>query len=200
MKGKLAEDVEKAAKVIASGGIVAFPTETYYGLAVDPFNEKALVKLYQLKNRQRSKPLLTLVAHEQDLGLLVDHIPEPLQPFLGLWPAPLTLVFPGLVTLPEQLTGGTSTIGVRISSHPVATALLLACKKPVTATSANVSGAPPCNTAKLVHEQFGDRLDYILDGGETPGGLGSTLIGLQGNKPVVIRDGAMPQALFQDFL
>lgn len=200
MDNDLLKDVEKAAEIIAAGGVVAFPTETYYGLAVDPFNETALAKLYCLKKRQHSKPILTLIAHQHDLQLLVDHVPDALRPFMALWPAPLTLVFPGHHALPVQLTGGSATIGVRISSHPVATALIRACGFPVTATSANVSGAKPCCTAALVKEQFGDALDFILDGGTTPGGSASTVIGLRGDKPFIIREGAVPPDVLQNLL
>ncbi|MDA3970185.1 MAG: L-threonylcarbamoyladenylate synthase [Desulfobulbaceae bacterium] len=194
------KDVEKAAEIIAAGGVVAFPTETYYGLAVDPFNETALAKLCRLKKRQQSKPILTLIADQHDLQLLVAHVPDTLRPFMALWPAPLTLVFPGHHTLPLQLTGGSATIGVRISSHPVAMALIRACGFPVTATSANISGATPCRTAALVKEQFGDALDFILDGGATPGGSASTVIGLRGDKPFIIREGAVPPDVLQDLL
>jgi L-threonylcarbamoyladenylate synthase len=194
MDQTLQHDVEKAAKIIASGGVVAFPTETYYGLAVDPFNKEALVRLYQLKKRQRTKPLLVLIAQPGDLDLLVDTVPPVFEPFIELWPAPVTLVFPALSFLPLQLTGGTATIGVRISSHPVATALVRACGFPITATSANISGMTPCHQPDLIKKQFQDRLDYILDGGETPGGAGSTLIGIKNSKPVILRDGVFSVA------
>lgn len=196
----LLKNVEKAAAIIIAGGVVAFPTETYYGLAVDPFNETALAKLYRLKQRHQSKPLLVLIAHQHDLPELVDHVPAPLRPFMALWPAPLTLVFPALPALSPRLTGGSATIGVRISSNPVANALIRSCGFPITATSANISGAPPCCNAALVKEQFGDQLDFILDGGATPGGSGSTLLGLRDNKPFIIRDGAVPSHDLQDFL
>ena len=188
----LQNEVEKVATIITAGGIVAFPTETYYGLAVDPFNEEALKGLYRLKNRQQSKPLLTLIAQCSDLDILVNKVPTVLEPFMAFWPAPLTLIFPALHSLPAQLTGGTATIGVRISSHPVATALVKACGFPITATSANISGMTPCHQPCLIKNQFKDQLDYILDGGATPGGAGSTLIGVKKNKPVILRRGVFP--------
>lgn len=196
----LLEKVERAAAIIKSGGVVAFPTETYYGLAVDPFNETALAKLYRLKQRKASKPLLTLIAERNDLTLLASRVPKAFLPLIALWPSPLTLVFPGLESLPSQLTGGTATIGVRISSHPIATALIHACGFPLTATSANISGQTACHKPQLVKEQFGAELDYILDGGATPGGLGSTLVGLEGQRLVVLRDGALPRDAFADLL
>ncbi len=196
----LLEKVERAAAIIKAGGVVAFPTETYYGLAVDPFNEAALAKLYRLKQRKASKPLLTLIAHRRDLGLLVSHVPDAFLPLMALWPSPLTLVFPGLLSLPRQLTGGTGTIGVRISSQPLATALIRACGFPLTATSANISGQTACHKPQLVKDQLGDGLDYILDGGATPGGLGSTLVGLDEQRLVVLRDGALPRDVFADLL
>ncbi len=200
MMDALQEQVEKAAALILSGGIVAFPTETYYGLAVDPFNPDALNRLYTLKKRHRAKPVLTLIATTKQLDLLVSSVPDTLVPFTTLWPAPLTVVFPAHKSVASQLTGGTQTVGVRISANPIALALIKTCGIPITATSANISGHTPCHTSTMVADQFGQRLDFILDGGVTPGGAGSTLIGLKDNKPIILRDGIMPRASFEQFL
>lgn len=171
-------DLSAASRVISQGGVVAFPTETYYGLGVDPFNAEALSRLFAIKARPVEKAVLVLIRDRQQLPLLAAQMVPVFQPLLDrFWPGPLTLVFPARPDLSKLLTGGTGTVGVRVSSHPVAARLLSAYGGPVTATSANVSGQPPATTAAQVKAQFGNAVDCILDGGPTPGGPGSTLIG-----------------------
>ena len=186
-------DLLAASRVIARGGVVAFPTETYYGLAVDPFNANALARLFAIKERPSGKAILVLIHSRQQLVLLVEQVEPAFRPLLDrFWPGPLTLVFPARPELSKLLTGGTGTVGVRISSHPVANRLLAVCGKPVTATSANISGRPPATTAAQVKAQFGDAVDFILDGGETPGGLGSTLVGCgDDGRCLLLRDGVV---------
>lgn len=185
-------NLREAVAVVAGGGIVAFPTETYYGLAADPFNEEALARLYALKQRSQHKPLLTLLPNLAAISSLVSHVPPCLTPFMELWPAPLTLVCPALPTLSPLLTARTATIGVRLSPHPLAHQFLTLLGQPVTATSANISGQAPACSAPEVAQQFGGQLDYIVDGGHCPGGLGSTLIGCLAGKPCLLRAGVVP--------
>jgi L-threonylcarbamoyladenylate synthase len=188
-----AEALAKACDTLRAGGVVAFPTETYYGLAVDPFNPAALARLFALKGRSADKPVLLIVDDPSQLADLAAEIP-PLFAFLmqKFWPGPLTLVFPGVPSLPEMLTGHQSTIGVRISSHPVAQQFVRAYGRPITATSANFSGHPAAVTAGEVREQLGPELDMILDGGETPGGQGSTLLGYEEGRIRLLRAGVIP--------
>ncbi|PLX47827.1 MAG: threonylcarbamoyl-AMP synthase [Desulfobulbaceae bacterium] len=185
------ESLQEAATVIRQGGIVAFPTETYYGLAVDPFNEAALARLYEVKQRPEHKPILTLISRRDQLLQLVESVPACLLPLMDLWPAPLTLVFPARRGLSSLLTAGTNTIGVRISPHPLAQQFVGLCRQPLTATSANLSGSPPATTAAEVADQFADSLDCIIDGGTTSGGAGSTLVGCQGRRLVLLRRGVL---------
>lgn len=186
------EGLARACEILRAGGVVAYPTETYYGLAVDPFNPAALARLFALKGRSPDKPVLLIIDNSSQLSGLVSEIPPvftiPMQQF---WPGPLTLVFPGAVSLPEMLTGYRGTIGVRVSSHPVARELVRAFGLPVTATSANLSGYPPAITAGGVREQLGGKVDAVIDGGETPGGLGSTLLDCCEGKLRLLRDGAI---------
>lgn len=184
-----ASDVDKAVDVIRRGGIVAFPTETYYGLAVNPFDRVAVARLFALKKRPSAKPLLMLIADEAQLRRLTPAIPSLYMPLLDFWPGPLTLVFPALSTLSPLVTGDTGTVGARISSHPLAHQLVSRVGHPITATSANISGRPPTTSAAEVASAFGADVDFILDGGQTPGGKGSTLVGLLGRELVLIRDG-----------
>lgn len=185
------QSLQKAATIIRQGGVVAFPTETYYGLAVDPFNEAALARLFRVKKRSGQKPILTLISCLDQLLELADHVPPCFAPLIKLWPAPLTLVFPARPALSARLTAGTGTVGVRISPHPLAQHFVEICGQPLTATSANLSGRAAATTAEQVAQQFGDSLDYILDGGKTPGGVASTLVGCKDERPVVLRAGAM---------
>lgn len=202
MSGPVAIDAASLARAVAilrSGGIVAFPTETYYGLAVDPFNPRALDRLFAVKRRPRAMPILVLVSGVEQLDLLASELPPM---YAGLirrfWPGPLTLIFPALATLPAQLTGGTGTVGIRRSPLSAANRLLTAFGGPITATSANLSGRPAALTADEVHRVFGDRLDCILDGGATPGGSGSTLVGIRDADLHCLREGTIPFAQVRD--
>jgi L-threonylcarbamoyladenylate synthase len=191
-------DLNRAVSVLNGGGVVAFPTETYYGLAVDPLNPLALNHLFSLKQRAITKPILTLVDDRKSLSSLVQNIPILYEPLMEeFWPGPLTLIFPARLNLPTLLTAGTSTIGVRQSSHPFARQLLRAFGRPLTATSANISGRAAAVDAYEVKAQFGAKIDMVFDGGKTPGIVGSTIIGLEGDKLTLIREGVIP---FTDIL
>lgn len=182
--------LERAATVLLQGGIVAFPTETYYGLAADPFCEPAVSRLFQVKRRPALKPLLLLIDRIEQLQEVAAEVPAQYQELMErFWPGPLTLVFPARKELPAVLTGNTGTIGVRISPHPVARELIRMTGRPLTATSANFSDLPPARTAREVQTMFQNSLDYILDGGETAAGLCSTVVGLEGGRMVLFRRG-----------
>jgi len=186
-------DLNRAVAVLNNGGIVAFPTETYYGFAVDPFNPMALNHLFTLKQRDTAKPILTLVDDRKSLSVLVHEVPIVyLQLMEKFWPGPLTLIFPARIDLPTLLTGATGTVGVRQSSHPFARQLLRAFGKPITATSANISGRDAAVDAHEVRSQFGSRIDMIFDGGPTPGKTGSTIIGVEESRIKLIREGVIP--------
>lgn len=184
------EDLSRAVAVLNSGGVVAFPTETYYGLAVDPLNPLALNHLFTLKQREISKPILTLVSDTGSLSFLVREVPDIYIPLMErFWPGPLTLVFQAKLNLPSLLTANTSTVGIRQSSHPFAQQLVNAFGRPITATSANISGRHAAIDAQQVRTQFGSKVDLIFDGGRTPGVIGSTIIGQSNNNLKLIREG-----------
>jgi len=184
------DHVDQAVAVLGQGGLVAFPTETWYGLAVDPFNEQALARLFAVKKRPADKPVLVLIAHRAELDRLISAVPPLYHDLMQrFWPGPLTLVFPARDDLPGQLTAGTGTIAVRYSPHPLACALIDRFGGPVTATSANLSGQPACATAADVHDVLGPALDMILDGGTTPGGKGSTIVCCRQGQLVCLRKG-----------
>lgn len=195
------EALAKACAILRAGGVVAFPTETYYGLAVDPFNQAALSRLFALKGRAVDKPVLLIIDNPSQLFGLVAEVPSPFSILMEkFWPGPLTLVFPAVASLPEMLTGYLGTIGVRVSSHPVARQLVRAFGRPITATSANLSGHPAAVTASGVREQLGAEVNAVIDGGDTPGGQGSTVVGYQEGKVCLLRAGIIPFAEIETVL
>jgi len=182
--------IKKAAQVILQGGIIAFPTETFYGLAADALNEAALRKIFRVKKREEGKPLLLLIADLSWLKGLVQNI-SPLAERLmeKFWPGPLTLVFKASPQLSSLLTADSRKIGIRLSPHPVTQALVKAVGRAITGTSANLSGQPGILTAREVHQSLGEGLDAVLDGGKTPGGPGSTVLDVSDPSPRMIREG-----------
>ncbi len=193
--------IRKVGRIILQGGVAAFPTETFYGLGADARNEEALKKIFQIKGREENKPLLLLIADREWLSELARNI----RPLAGrlmekFWPGPLTLVFESSPRLSDLLTGGTGTIGVRFSPHPVAQALVQAVGGAVTATSANLSGQPSASVAGEVFRAIGDRVDAVLDGGQTAGGLGSTVLDVSSQVPRIVRQGVLSRAELAPFL
>ncbi len=187
--------IREAVRVVRAGGVVAFPTETCYGLGVDPFNNQALARLFAVKGRQRLKPVLVLVRDREQIDRLATSVPPPFLPVMArFWPGPVTLVFPARPGLPELLTGNTGTVGIRRSPHPCAARLLERLGSPLTATSANRSGAAPARTAGEIKAAFGRDVDLVLDDGATPGNLPSTLVGCRNGRLVCLREGAIPFA------
>jgi L-threonylcarbamoyladenylate synthase len=181
---------ERIHQVIAENGLIALPTESFYGLAVTPYNEQALARLWQLKGRSKGKPILVLIGEESQLGLLVQTIPPAATVLMNaFWPGPLTIVFPAAFGLSDAVTAGTRSVGIRFSAwQPLCE--LLQRVGPLTGTSANREGMPPPTTAIEVRHYFGDALDLIVDAGPTPGGRPSTVIDVQG--PIrIIRAGAI---------
>jgi L-threonylcarbamoyladenylate synthase len=193
--------IEKAAQWILQGKVVAIPTETFYGLGADPLDGEALQKIFRVKERDGNNPLLLLVADRTWLPGLVKNIPPRAGPLMErFWPGPLTLVFEASAHLPPLLTANTGKIGLRISSHPVARALVQVVGRAITATSANVSGQPSASQAREVFQSLGKKIDAILDGGKTPGGFGSTVVDVSGVSPRIIRQGAIALAELAPFL
>ncbi|MGB3224750.1 MAG: L-threonylcarbamoyladenylate synthase [Desulforhopalus sp.] len=198
ISGVLSKSLDIAVSHLRNGGIVAFPTETYYGLAVDPDCDLAVKKLFKVKNRSDDKPLLLLIDEKTQLNSIVETIPLVYLPLIKkYWPGALTLIFSAGKSLNRQVTGNTGTVGVRISPHPIAQELVKRMGKPITATSANISGFPPAQTAQDVLEMFGPKIDYIVDGGETDGGLCSTVLTQLQGRLHIIRAGQIE--LSEDF-
>ena len=196
-----AQGIEKAAQIILQGGIVAFPTETFYGLAADALNARALQKIFRIKGRKERNPLLLLIADQSWVPGVARKM-SPLAECLmeKFWPGPLTLVLEALPHLPAILTANTGSVGLRVSSHPVARALVLAAGRAVTGTSANLSGQPGVATAQEVFRALGGKLDAILDGGKTAGGLGSTVLDVSAIPARIIREGVVSRGELAPFI
>jgi len=185
--------------VIQNGGLIAMPTETYYGLGTSPFNAGAVDRLLQVKNREDGKPILVLIGDIDQLPLLVANLPHVGHILAeAFWPGALTILLPAHPALPRNLTGGSGLVGVRLSSCS-SLAELLKQTGPVTGTSANRSGNPPLTTAEQVQRELGHEIDMILDAGRTPGGLPSTVVDVR--EPVrLVREGAIPRQTIRNVL
>lgn len=185
-----AAGIEEARRLLAAGEVVAFPTETYYGLAADARDEAAVAKVFAAKERP-ADVAVALIARDLDAvrALASGELPRAAVDLAAaFWPGPLTIVIRAASSVPVALTAGTGTIGVRLSPHPVAAALAEAF--PITATSANVSGRPALRTAAEVAAEL-PGIALVLDGGETPGGLPSTLVDVTADPPRIVRAGAV---------
>jgi len=184
--------VAEAARVLRAGGLVVFPTETFYGLAVDPRNEEAIERLFAVKKRDRQKPILLLISRLEQLQEIVVEIPAAYQSLMRrFWPGPLTLIFPARPHLPPVLTAGTGNIAVRQTSHPLARQLIDAFGFAITGTSANISGQPPVSELAFLAADLTAAGAMPLDGGATPGGLSSTIVGIDNGGLTVRRQGAI---------
>ncbi len=184
--------VREAADVLRRGGLVAFPTETFYGLGAAALDAAAVRRVFEVKGRPSSMPLLVLVDSAARLRHVAIDVPERARTLMDRhWPGALTLVFRAAPQLPAELTAGTGTVGVRVPNHRVARALVSQLGLPVTAPSANPTGGDPPTTADGVLAYFRDVLDLVLDGGPTPGGAPSTVVDVTVDPPRVLRQGAV---------
>jgi len=188
------QQIELAIDILKSGGVVAFPTDTVYGLGANPSNEQAVEKIYRVKKRARNRPLPLLLADKSDLTRVATVVPEVAWRLAEhLLPGGLTLVLRKSAWVPSAVTAGGGTIAVRIPNHHIPIALIQGLGTPLVGTSANISGKPSPLTANEVHEQLGEEVDLIIDGGECPGGIESTVIDVSGEVPTIIREGAVSQ-------
>jgi L-threonylcarbamoyladenylate synthase len=187
--------VREAAGVLRRGGLVALPTETFYGLAARALDPAAVARVFALKGRAASKALLVLVDGEAMVERVAAEIPPRARELMARhWPGALTLVLRARADVPVDLTGGGGTIGVRLSPHPVARAVVGALGEPVTAPSANLADAAPPTTADGVLRAFPSGVDLVLDAGATRGGPPSTVLDVTVEPPVVLRAGAVTVA------
>jgi L-threonylcarbamoyladenylate synthase len=182
----------RAVEILAGGGIIAYPTETFYGLGADATNKKAIEKIFAAKGRNFKNPISLIIGQTDDVYSLVQGVPETAKKLMAaFWPGALTIVFLAADKVSPMLTAGSGKIGLRVSSHPIALTIVQILKRPLTATSANLSGAPECTRAFEIAEQIGDKIDAIVDLGDTPGTKGSTIIDVTCDPPVILREGVI---------
>ena len=190
----LTDEITKAAKIIKSGGLVAFPTETVYGLGADALNPEAVKKIFIAKGRPQNKALILHVHEIEQAAGLVEMNDAAMRLAEKFWPGPLTLVLPAKEIVPSVTRAGLSTAAVRMPDNPTALALIKASGTPIAAPSANISGRPSPKDAESVRRDLGDRIDMILDGGRVTVGIESTIVDLTvPSRPVILRLGAISE-------
>jgi len=186
------DSVKTVASAIRGGGVVAFPTDTFYGLGVDPFNEQAVKRLFEAKGRPANSPVPILITSLVDLPLVASEVPDgALALAEAFWPGALTLVFRAVDQLPDVVSAGAGTVGVRVPDHAVPREIARALGGPITGTSANISGEPPMKTATEVKAAFGDALDLIMEGVCGAHEAASTVVDFTVTPPQVRRHGAI---------
>jgi L-threonylcarbamoyladenylate synthase len=182
--------IGRAEAVIRAGGVVCFPTRCLYGLGADAFNPEAVERVFEIKQRPADMPLLVLISRSAQLAELAERVPPMAQLLMErFWPGRLTLVLEARQQLPPRLTAGSGKIGIRLAAHPVARALAEAVARPITGTSANRSGGSGCRQIAELDPGIARQVELILDGGPVKGGVGSTVVDVTGDAPVVIREG-----------
>lgn len=187
---KKADDLADAVAALRRGEVIVFPTETLYGLGADALNAAAVGKVFQLKGRDPANPIPVLVADREMLGVLVKEIPPLAEKLMArFWPGPLTLVLPARSDCPRPLLNSRGGIGVRVSSQPIATALVRSLGRPLTATSANLSGKAPARTLAQAKNYFVGAVACFLDGGELTSMTGSTVVEIKDKGIRIIREG-----------
>ena len=195
------ETLEHAAKLIANGGLIAFRTDTFYGLGADPLNREAVTRIKTLKGREDNKPILLLVADATDVDrLMIDKSEDFAEVARSFWPGPLTIVGVAAPELPQELTAGTGTIGLRLPNDDNVRSLVSLCGGALTATSANASGSPPACSAQEVADYFPTGIDLIIDGGDITASEPSTVLDLSKPEPRVIREGAVSRKMLEGVL
>lgn len=192
---------DDASEVIRRGGVIAFRTDTFYGLGVDPLNKSAVQKIRELKGREDGKPILLLISDPSQVDRFITHQSELFKTVVArFWPGPITLVATARAELPIALTAGTGTIGLRLPDDETVRALVRACGGALTATSANMSGQLPARSAKEVQNYFPAGVDLIVEGGEVTAIQPSTVLDLSGAGVRLIREGAIARDELAAFL
>ncbi len=188
--------IDEAVDMIRLGKLCAYPTETFYGLGVDVTNDQAIKHLFDVKRRDTGNPVALIVSDRDMLASIIQEIPEQALALMDVfWPGPLTILFPTNRKISTRLTTNTGKIGIRISSHPVAMALVQRLGRPLTTTSANLSGFPPSTHLRHLKNYFGDKIDLIIDSGELGPSAGSTVVDVTEEKLAVIREGVIKSDL-----
>ena len=193
------ETIQTAAKILQEGGLVAFPTETVYGLGGNGLDSTACEKIYIAKGRPSDNPLILHISEFEELNPIVREISPAAKALMdAFWPGPLTMVFPKSDIVPEKATGGLDTVAVRFPNHPVARAIIKAAGLPIAAPSANSSGKPSPTRASHVEFDLNGKIDMIVDGGAAEWGLESTIVDVSGEVPMILRPGAVTKEMMEE--
>lgn len=195
----LKRQVEQAISILKEGGLVAFPTDTVYGLGAAANNSQAVERIYQVKERPRHIPLPLLLADKFQIEEVAELVP-PIAHLLAqkFLPGGLTMVLFKAKSIPDSVTAGKNTVAIRIPAHPIPIALIRGVGTPIVGTSANLSGKPSPLTAQEVKAQLNGKVDLIIDGGRCPGGKESTIVDLTSEPPVILREGVIPRKELED--
>jgi len=191
------ESLALAARLLAEGQLVAFPTETVYGLGAHALDAEAVRGIFAAKGRPADNPLIVHIHDRSQLNGICEVNDTAIRLMDAFWPGPLTIILPRKAAVPDVVTANLDTVAVRMPSHPVAMALLAACNLPIAAPSANRSGKPSPTAAQHVFDDMDGRIRLIIDGGESDVGLESTVISLAGEKPCILRPGGVTKAMLE---
>ncbi len=195
------EAIQQAAGILINGGLVAFPTETVYGLGANALSETAVRRIYEAKGRPSDNPLIVHIAHREDVDRYATGISEKARELMAyFWPGPLTLIFKRRDNISDFITGGLDTVAIRLPENAVARALIAAADLPIAAPSANRSGRPSPTRAKHVIEDLDGRVEAIIDGGKALIGLESTVVDMTGEQPVILRPGSVTQKMLESII
>ncbi len=195
--------IRYAADQIRAGQVLGMPTDTFYGLAADPLNLRAVDRVYEIKSRSRHKPLSLLIENVEQAEELAKPLPDEFYKLAErFWPGPLTLIVKASSRLPLKVTANSGNVALRVPNAKIPLAVVRAAGLPITATSANLSGATECTTAVAVRDQLQDRISIIVDGGTSPRNVASTIVDLtdEDTRWTVIREGAIPTPEISEFL
>lgn len=199
--GEDAANIQAAADILKQGGLVAFPTETVYGLGADALNADAAAKIYAAKGRPSDNPLIVHIAETTDVYELATEVPDKAKLLMeAFWPGPLTIILPKKDIVPDGTTGGLKTVAIRMPSHPTALALIRKSGVYIAAPSANTSGRPSPTVAEHVYEDMKGRIEMILDGGAVGIGIESTIVDLTGDIPTILRPGFITKAMLENII
>jgi len=191
---QVVRQIDKAIEILGKGGIVAFPTDTVYGLGADAFSNEATERIYKTKQRPRYLPLPILLADVSQIPAVAGSVSEIAQLLMKhFWPGGLTLVLPKAASFPDSINAGSSKVAIRVPNHVVPLTIIRRLGIPIIGTSANISDRASAVTAQEVEQQLGGEVDLIVDGGRCPGGLESTVVDVTGETPVVLRQGIIPE-------
>ena len=198
-------DLERAGEIIRSGGLVAFPTETVYGLGANALDAEAVASVYRAKGRPSDNPMIVHIADVTDLYALIDGgikgvSAEASKLMMNLWPGPLTLIFKKAAIVPDVTTGGLDTVAIRMPSNPTARQLIKLTRRPIAAPSANISGRPSPTTAGDVLEDMDGRINAVVMGEQCDVGIESTVVDLTGDRPCILRPGAVTKEKLESIL